>query len=49
MGKGYTQGFTYDCNERRLEKFRLGGAMKVAAGETRVAEVLRVTLYSGTG
>ena len=32
-----------------LKKFRLRGAMKVAAGETRIAEVLRVAPYSGTG
>ena len=32
-----------------LKKFRVRGAMKVAAGERRVAEVLRVASYSGTG
>tara|TARA_B110000444_G_C18514953_1_gene443973 strand:- start:303 stop:458 length:156 start_codon:yes stop_codon:yes gene_type:complete len=32
-----------------LKKFRLRGAMKVAAGETRIAEELRVAPYSGTG
>ena len=32
-----------------LKKFRLRGAMEVAAGETRIAEVLRVAPYSGTG
>ena len=32
-----------------LKKFRRGGAMKVAAGETRIAEVLRVAPNSGTG
>ena len=32
-----------------LKKFRRRGAMKVAAGETRIAEVLRVAPYSVTG
>ena len=32
-----------------LKKFRLIGAMKVAAGERRIAEVLRVGPYSGAG
>ena len=32
-----------------LKKFRLRGAMKVAAGEKRIAEALRVAPYSGTG
>ena len=32
-----------------LKKFRLRGAMKVAARERRIAEVLRVAPYSGTG
>jgi type II secretory ATPase GspE/PulE/Tfp pilus assembly ATPase PilB-like protein len=32
-----------------LKKFRRRGAMKVAAGETRIAEVLRVAPYSGAG
>ena len=32
-----------------LKKFRLRGAMKVPAGEIRIAEVLRVAPYSDTG
>ena len=32
-----------------LKKFRLRGAMKVAAGETRIAEVLRVAPNSSAG
>ena len=32
-----------------LKKFKLRGAIKVAAGETRIAEVLGVAPYSGTG
>ena len=31
-----------------MKTLRLSGAMKVAAGETTIAEVLRVAPYSGT-
>ena len=44
-----TRGLHLTAMKRGLKKFRLGGAMKVAAGETRVTGVPRVATYSGTG
>ena len=47
--KIHVGGLRMTAKKVGLKKFRLRGAMKVAAGEKRIAEVLRVAPYSGTG
>ena len=45
----HTRGVRMTAMKGGLKKFRMGGVIKAAAGETRVSEVLKVAPYSGTG
>jgi len=45
----HTRGLRMTAMKGGLKKFRMGGVIKAAAGETRVSEVLKVAPYSGTG